>query len=77
MSKRVSKVDQWWELVALNHVTTVSAAVEAFMREHKQQQQMVEVLLVLDYFGIATTDNLLSVEALCLFYELLSTFDRD
>ena len=69
--------DEWWDHVVSGHLSTVSVAVESVLRQQQQQQQAVVILSLLQTFGVDSNEQMLTLEALELFHELLSCLDRD
>ena len=55
-----------------NHTATLTVVCDAFIFEESQQQQAVAVLALCEHYGVASSPDLLSVEALLIFHDLLS-----
>ena len=63
--------------MAVSHLSTISVAVESVLRQQQQQQQVLAVLALLQSFPVALNEQHLTIEALQLFYGLLSCLDQD
>ena len=61
------------EQAAVSHHTTTMVVVrDAFIQQEQQQEQAMAVLAMCDHFGVSSSPHALSLEALIIFYELLS-----
>ena len=60
------------EAAVASHTTTMTVVCEAFRLQEEQQQQALAVLAMCAHFGIDSTSNLLTLEALLMFHDLLS-----
>ena len=61
------------EQAAVSHHTTTMVVVrDAFILQQQQQEQAMAVLAMCDHFGVSSSPHALSLEALIIFYELLS-----
>ena len=70
-------MNNFWDEVASDHLSTISVALQAFVHQQERQQQAIVVLLLLQHLGVDTTGDRLTLEALQLFHEILTSHDRD
>jgi hypothetical protein len=59
------------EAAVAHHTTTMTVVCEAFLLQEQQQQDAMAVLEMCKHFGVASSSQQLSLEALLLFHELL------
>ena len=65
--------DDWEDQEALlQHDASVAALYKSFLDEQQQQEQAMVVLAMCSDFGVLSSPNLLTLEALVLFYQLVS-----
>ena len=60
------------EAAVAHHNTTVNTAIVAFVEQEQEQQRAIAVLAIISDFGIRLSPDLLTLEALLLFHDLLS-----
>ena len=60
------------EAAVAHHNTTVNTAIDAFVEQEQEQQRAITVLAIVSDFGIPSLPDLLTLDALLLFHDLLS-----
>ena len=70
-------MSSFWNEVASGHLSTISVALQSFLRLQERQNQAIVVLLLLQHFQVNPDEELLSIQALQLFHDLLASHDRD